>query len=284
MVQKWILSIGVLLISNRTTPTAPQFATFQLLAWDNGVYLYQRNSESGTTEFVQLVDLSVGAKLHFLTAPLDPSLEQSGKPSSPVFQRRTIDYFWQRFRQSYTGAFSVQSGVFYGLYNRHNAQLSFPLKYQNKYLSYGCCNTDPCSKKALVLYLKHAAIRAYHNQDNHPLPITHSLSKSARHIIVGVAPNCNKDGLGRNKHPRTYLGIEDADGDKRYETVVIYTGAPVTEQQAQQTLATFGVQDALLLGGSTQLIYRDSSLFPWRDIVPQAIGVQAAPLFAGFSF
>jgi hypothetical protein len=106
-----------------------------------------------------------------------------------------------------------------------------------------------------------------------------SLSKSnlygssAPNILGGLSENADK-GI-YTYTGRTFVGIDDADGNGSYETVLIFNSSYARQVDAAAVLRSFGADKVIMFdgGGSTQLQCGSTSYISSSRTIPQTIGV-----------
>ena len=253
-------------------------SSFRLERQGNGVQLYKRIDKNGYPELLQVVDLQAGARVVFW---VENTINAQQQLPDPTFQRNLLTVIWRRFRQQYSNAFSLCSGAFFGWYTPTTARLPFPLKINNQIKSYGY-GEDKYDQWLLALYRNNAVLKPYKRPSNVPA----SLAQAAN-IIVGLAPQCNKDGLGHKSVGRTYIAVKDTpakganSGDGIYETILIYQGN-CTEKQAYNTLKSCGAAQIMMLCGGpvAQLVCQNKFYKLTEEKLPQTIGVIEATSYA----
>lgn len=107
-------------------------------------------------------------------------------------------------------------------------------------------------------------------------------ASTAPDIIAGLAEDA---GRHPNSSPgRTFVGIDDRDHDKRYETILIFNSKAATAPRAADVLRGFGADKVMMLDGgdSTQLICRGRPYLQSESsrAVPQMLAVTGGLPFA----
>jgi len=102
-------------------------------------------------------------------------------------------------------------------------------------------------------------------------------------MLAGLREDADKGP--QNYTGRTFVGIDDANQDNIYETVLIFNSKTARQPDAAQILRDFGADRLLMLdgGGSTQLVCRSGAYIESSRTIPQAILVvskSAEPLSA----
>lgn len=247
---------------------------FHLLRAGSGVQMYIKQYPAGTPDYVQIIDLSQGARLRLLHGPIvDPGVGKGtfGGPN-PRFQRQTLDFFWKQLQTSDPGkAFCVVNGGFFYL-NEQPGFLSYPLKVDGRMVTEGYPSDLYAGHKIfLELWSDQALIRPLTSEDLY--------TSTAADIQGGLSEAANKRA---NKYvPRTFIGLADQDGNGRYEILLVFNTQTARQVDAVQVLHDFGAAQVMMLdgGGSTQLWCDDQSLIASDRPIPQAVGiVAAAPL------
>ncbi|HSM58294.1 MAG TPA: phosphodiester glycosidase family protein [Candidatus Sulfomarinibacteraceae bacterium] len=243
---------------------------FELWTSAPGVEVYE--SEDGA-EFVQLVDLRSGARLDFwYKLAAGPSPINQGRSegiyggNSPAFERHYLASVWEEVAAA--EAVCLANGQFFRdtINGRwvDPTELAFPLKSDGVMVSEGYERYRfRRHRQMLALWPAEAAIM--------PLNRAALYSSTAPDIIAGLAETASV----RSSEPlgRTFVGTADRDGDGRSETVLIYSGEAVTQQEATATLRAFGANAVMMLdgGGSNQLLCEGSSLINRVRPLPQMI-------------
>lgn len=239
----------------------PQFAPEWICP---GVTLYRHQSE-----FVQVIELDQGASVHFLSGDItDPRQGQGAYGGDdPELLRQTAGEAWSEFIDTYPEGVCLTNGQFFRNDANAATELAFPVKGDDRVVSDGYAGETeyPTEKLMLEVWLDHAQIR----------PFTPELmqTSTAPNMIVSLTPTADKDP--QRATGRTFIGVQDQDGDQRSETVLILTGKSLTQPQATQILKDFGAGQIIMLdgGGSTQLFCQGIPYLESPRTVPQMIGV-----------
>ena len=95
----------------------------------------------------------------------------------------------------------------------------------------------------------------------------------ATNFIVGLQENADK-GV-EDQTGRTFVGVQDKDGDRLYETILIFTSKQATQPHATNVLKSFGATQVMMLdgGGSTQLICQGNNYIDSQRTIPQMIAI-----------
>ncbi|MFC2025941.1 hypothetical protein ACFLUC_01970, partial [Chloroflexota bacterium] len=100
-------------------------------------------------------------------------------------------------------------------------------------------------------------------------------SSSAPDILGGLTEDANKKP--KNFTGRTFVGIDDRNGDKNFETLIILNTLTARQVDAAGVVREFGADKVIQFdgGGSTQLTCHDRPYVGSERIIPQSIGVSA---------
>lgn len=271
--------LGLFLLLSLWSGAAPAAAPepkpppgFELLLSERGVWLYRRLYRSGAPDFVQVVDLSQGAGVRLLHAPLAEPRPQKGVwgGPDPRFGLRSLEAYWQEAAASSPYAFCVANGQFFYM-PETPTRLALPLKMDGVVLTegFGYPQYEPKQRLMLELWAGHAAI--------HSLTQEALYASTAPDILGGLAEDANK--RARSAVGRTFVGVEDRDGDGRSETLYVLNTSIASQVDAAGALREFGARQVMMLdgGGSTQLICRGQEYVASERPIPQALAVLAAP-------
>lgn len=276
---KWWIVLSVLMIV--AIPAVPVFADlgtqtvppdFELVDFDVGTELYRKDYPGWNPDFVQVVNLGLGAQIKLFHGPVvEPGTGNGGYGGdNPSFQRQPLRQVWDEFAGSNPRSFCLTNGQFF--VDEVNGQvidpttLAFPLKTDGEYISDGYgIGEYPNQKLMLELWDDRADIVPLTEKDLN--------SSTAPNIIAGLAEDADKGPMVLTG--RTFIGIDDRDQDGRYETVLIFNSKTATQTNAAQVLRDFGADKIIMLdgGGSTQLICKGTDLVSSPRTVPQSIGV-----------
>lgn len=244
---------------------------FALVRSDTGVALYQKNYPGGSPDFVQVVRLDQGAVLKpLITSIADPRQGRGVYGGSDArFRSQSLSAYWGQFSANYPTAFCVANGQFFYM-KEYPTRLPFPLKIDGEVVTDGYGIKDfPDQKLMLELWPGRADIT--------PLSQEALYASSAPDIIAGLtedAPKQKKRYTGR-----TFVGLDDLDGNGYYETLLVLTTKTARQIDAAEVLRSFGADKVMMLdgGGSTQLSCQGDSYIFSERILPQAIGILAGP-------
>jgi hypothetical protein len=244
---------------------------FNRILWGTGVSLYKIDNykEYGNPAYVQTVALNRGASVQLLHGDITvPGGNGVYGGKNPKILRASLETIWNE--QVTPNSFCIFNGAFFDN-NRQtmliDTYLSFPLKKDGVLVS-GGAHDDPHDGKILMLELwpNKADIRRLTKEA--------LAASNAPNIVAGLAEDFPK---GRLIDGRTFLGIDNADGDasNTYETILIFSSTRARQvADAAQTLRDFGADKVIQLdgGGSTQFKCRnDSYLTGDNRTLPQTI-------------
>ena len=179
-------------------------AGFRLVENRPGVALYRKDYQNGSPDYVQVVDLSVGASVDLLYGKPQGN---DGKKSqgifdgaNPAFGYRTIHGYWQAYAQTQLEAFCVTNGQFFFM-PENPAPLALPLKVDGNVVAEGFGYPQyPEKQLMLALWPDRADI----------LPLTHE------NLYGTTAPDAIGDEaleelLGRLEHASASIGMASRD-------------------------------------------------------------------------
>jgi cell pole-organizing protein PopZ len=264
-----LCALIILTFNSGYAATAPP--GFYLVKSQNGVQLYRKDYPGGAPDFVQVVDLSLGAAVKPLHGAItDPGIGQGVYGGNDArFRSRSLANYWQSFSAENPSAFCITNGQFFYMLE-YPTRLPFPLKVDGNLITDGYGIKDfPGKKLILELWPGKADIV--------PLSNDALLSSSAPDIIAGLtedAPKRIKFAVGR-----TFFGVADQNGDSTYDTVLVFNSSISRQEEAANVLRSFGADKVMMLdgGGSTQLSCEGKSYIYSERLIPQAIGIMAAP-------
>jgi hypothetical protein len=245
---------------------------FGLVSAAPGVALYQKNYANGSPDYVQVADLSLGVRVGVLHGEIINPGNGGGVygGDNPRFNRLSIQQFWNKFSTSLSGAFCVSNGQFFRLADSPTP-LPFPLKQGGEIRTDGYGIKEfPGQKLMLEIWPDHLDIRELSQEALY--------SSSAPDIVAGLSEDAEK--ASKKVVGRTFIGIDDRDGDDGYETLLIFNTRTARPQAAVEVLRSFGAEKVMMLdgGGSTQLICQDQVMINTDRLIPQALGIAAADL------
>lgn len=244
---------------------------FYLVASAPGVNLYRKDYAGGSPDFVQVVDLSQGARLvtmHGEISQLRPGKGAYGGNDARI-QAQSLQKFWKQLTARFDDAFCVFNGQFFYM-PESPTRLPFPLKVGGEIITDGYgLNEFPENKLILELWSDKADIR--------PLSQESLYLSTAPDVIGGLTQTANK--RSDRYVGRTFIGIDDRNQDGASEIVLVFNSKLSRQVDAANILGQFGADQVMMLdgGGSAQLICQGEALVSSDRAIPQAFGVVAAP-------
>jgi hypothetical protein len=252
------------------TPLTDIPAGFRLVDAALGVQIYRKDYTNGSPDFVQVIDLSQGARLELLHGEITearPAKGSFGGPD-PRMTSLAMETYWQQTQSEDPYAFCVTNGTFFYM-PEYPTRLAFPLKVQGELITEGWgIDTYIDQKLILELWPDRANIQDLSEQALY--------ASEAPDILGGLTEQANK----RAKYAvgRTFIGLDDRDRDGERETILILNTQTATQSSAAAVLRDFGAERVMMLdgGGSTQLLCRSGWHIRSDRPVPQALAVIAA--------
>lgn len=234
-----------------------------------GIDLYKKDYPGGSPDYVQVLDLSQGARLKPMIRSIsDPGLGQGVYGGNDAhFRSQSLSAYWQELVSQESSAYCVVNGQFFYMLE-YPTRLPFPLKIDGKILTDGYGIKDfPDQKLMLELWPGRADIVALSKQSLY--------SSTAPDIIAGLteeAPKAKKRYTGR-----TFIGLTSPNGSGQFNTLMIFNTKTARQVDAAEVLKSFGAQKVMMLdgGGSTQLLCRGKPFIYSERLIPQAIGIIA---------
>ncbi|MGB3510456.1 MAG: phosphodiester glycosidase family protein [Microcoleaceae cyanobacterium] len=237
---------------------------FEVVSNSPGITLYQKD-----LDYVQMINLSQGASVNFMYGNITDLRSDKGAygGNDPQFERKNISQVWSNLFSENKYLFCITNGQFFRDDRKSSTELAFPVKSDGIIVSDGYAGEIefPDEKLMLELWDKKALITKFK-------PTSLKLS-TAPNLIVGLEENADK---GINKETgRTFIGVQDRDGDRLNETILIFTSKQATQPDAARVLKSFGATKVMMLdgGGSTQLICQGNSYISSSRTIPQTIAV-----------
>ncbi|MBN2548106.1 MAG: phosphodiester glycosidase family protein [Anaerolineales bacterium] len=243
---------------------------FQLILAEPGVALYRKDYPNGSPDFVQIIDLGQGAALdlqHGQITDVRPGKGVYGG-NDPRFGQLPLTQFWRQAKNQSQYAFCVTNGQFFYM-PESPTRLAFPLKVDGEVISDGwAIQQYPEQKLMLELWEDHADIT--------PLTKETLYGSQAPNIIAGLTEEANKKA--KYAVGRTFFGVDDLDGDGRFETVLVINTQTARQVEVADVLRQWGADKVMMLdgGGSTQLLCKGTSYIISERLIPQAIAVYSA--------
>ena len=237
---------------------------FQIISNSQGATLYQKD-----LDYLQVVDLTQGAKINFIYGNITELGIKKGAygGNDPQFERQTISQVWSNLSSETSSLFCITNGQFFRNDKNSSTGLAFPVKSDGIIVSDGYAGEIefPDEKLMLEVWNDRALITNFQ-------PNNLQLS-TAPNLIVALQENADK-GV-ENQTGRTFIGVQDKDGDRLHETILIFTSKQATQPHAANVLKSFGATQVIMLdgGGSTQLICQGNSYISSPRTIPQMIAI-----------
>ncbi len=268
LIAGFLASLPASLVQARANEVTPP-PGFELVDSGPAVELYRKDYPGGTPDYVQVINLSGGARLTLLHGPIASPGEGLGAfgGDSPSFSRQTLQQYWDSFAAGDSQAFCLVNGTFFST-GDDPTPLAFPLKKDGKVVSQGYGAEEyPNQKWMLELWPDRAQIR--------PLSADALASSSAPQIVAGLSEDADKDPSALVG--RTLAGVLDADGDGQAETVLIFTSKTSRQADSAGVLRAFGADQVMMLDGgeSAQMICRNNPYVYSNRSLPQVIGISS---------
>lgn len=252
------------------TPLTGLPPEFRLVDAALGVQLYRKDYANGSPDFVQVIDLGQGARLALLHGEITEARPEKGSfgGPDPRMTSPALQTYWQQARGEDAHTFCVTNGAFFYM-PEYPTRLPFPLKVDGQLITEGW-GIDTYTGEQLILELwpERANIQQ--------LSRAALYGSKAPDILGGLTEQANK----RAKYAvgRTFLGLDDRDGDGEQETILILNTQTALQSSAAAVLRDFGADQVMMLdgGGSTQLLCRSGWHIRSDRPIPQALAVIAA--------
>jgi len=251
-----------------TEPDPP--AGYRLQDEGIGVQLFQKDYQGGKPDYVQVIDLRQGAGLKLLHGPITAAREGRGQfgGADARIAYQSIKQYWSQADSSNDKVFCVINGQFFYM-PESPTRLALPLKVDNEQVTdgFGYKQYEPEDVLMLELWDDRARIRQLSG-------LALNASK-APDILGGLSENANKKI--KNAVGRTFVGLDDRDGDRTYETILVFNTSSATQKAAAEALRSFGADKVMMLdgGGSTHLLCKNEWYIPSERLIPQAIVIVA---------
>ena len=281
MSNKYQLVIGIVILVSLWAPTpvladadrlqAPE--GFKLIAEAPGVQLYRKSYNNGAPDYVQIINLSLGAQLVPLHGGIAEARPEKGVygGSDPRFYSKSLQKYWAELTSLHPNAFCVTNGQFFYM-PEYPTRLPFPLRLNNQVISDGYdLRGFPDQKLLLLLWSGKADIV--------PLERETLYNTLATHAVAGLSEDARKSPT--KYVGRTFVGIDDRDGDGQSELVLVFSTRSARQKDAAAVLRSFGADRVMMLdgGGSAQLACQGVDYVASERLLPQVLGVVAAPIF-----
>jgi len=254
------------------TPIIPD--DFVLKQAATGAQLYKKDYKKGNPDFVQVISLDLGAEVEPLVGDIVDYRAGQGVygGNDPKFTSKTLATYWDDYAATHANAFCVINGGFFYM-KEYPTRFPFPLKKDGVILSDGYGIKDFVGQKSILeLWGGYADILELNQESLY--------TSQAPDIIGGLTEDANK--AADKIVGRTFMGVDDRDGDGKFETILIFSTKSARQIDAANTLRNFGADKVIMLDGgeSAQLICQGDTLIESERLLPQAIGISAAPSFS----
>jgi len=258
----------------------PQPIDLKTIDSEYGLYLYRKDYQNGNPDFIQALDLSKGAGLLLMHAPIREVLTSKGQygGDDARFESRSLQDYWREASIQNENAFCVTNGSFFYM-PEYPTRLPFSLKVDGEIVTEGFGGYGPQAyigqRLMLEIWDDHADIRE----------LTGSALKNstAPNIIAGLMEDANKNA--KKAVARTFVGIQDEDQDGEFEILYLLNTSTAVQTEVAATLRELGAEKIMMLdgGGSTQLICDGEWVIESERLIPQAIATYAGvpPLVSG---
>ena len=239
---------------------------FKIISNSKGTTLYQKD-----LDYLQVIDLTQGAKIDFIYGNITDNGTTKGAygGNDPQFERQTISQVWSNLSSENSSLFCITNGQFFRNDRNSSTALAFPVKSDGIMVSEGYAGEIefPDEKLMLEVWNNRALISKFQ-------PNSLKLS-TAPNLIVGLQENADK-GV-EDQTGRTFIGVQDQDGDRLHETILIFTSKQATQHHATNVLKSFGATQVIMLdgGGSTQLICQGNNYINSPRTIPQMITISS---------
>jgi len=244
---------------------------FRLVTSASGVKLYRKDYKNGTPDFVQVINLSLGAEIVPMHGKITETREGKGVygGSDPRLRSQALNKYWQDLQGFSTDAFCVSNGQFFYMLE-YPTRLPFPLRVDSQVVTDGYGLRNYPNQKLLLLLWPNKADIVY-------LDKATLYGTSAPHAIAGLTEDARKSPT--KYVGRTFVGVDDLDGDGAAEIVLVFSTRSARQKDAASVLRSFGADKVMMLdgGGSAQLTCQGKAYVASERPIPQAIGVLAAP-------
>lgn len=230
-----------------------------------GVKVYKKNYSGGQPDYVQVVDLSTGAKIKLMTGDITSSGTGHGlyNGDNAMMKRQTLKSAWDDFIFNENDAVCITNGQFFANVKKGKpTNLSFPTKIDG-FLMDGNAPQYTGKKLIFKIHNGHAEINNF----------SEDIRVLSNNSLVGLTEDADK-GINTRK-ARTFIGVLDNDNNGKNEIVLIFNSQFSTQPEAATILKDFGASKVVMFdgGGSTQLICNSNSLISSSRGIPQTIGV-----------
>lgn len=243
---------------------------FHLVDAAQGVQLYRKDYTNGSPDYVQVIDLSLGARVELAFGEITevrPEKGSFGGPD-PRMTSPALQTYWQKINSQEKDAFCVTNGGFFYM-PEYPTRLAFPLKVDGQIITEGW---------GIDTYIgEHLILELWDDQaDIQELSAEALYDSEAPDILGGLTELANK--RAKFAVGRTFVGVDDRDGNREHEILLILNTQTAVQSAAAQVLRDFGADEVMMLdgGGSTQLLCRSGYHINSDRPIPQALAVIAA--------
>jgi len=265
-----LLLIIVSWVPLNTVSANPEFAApdgFYPILADNGVDMYRKDYPGGTPDFVQVVSMNHGGGLQLLHGEVSELRNGQGSfgGNDARISAKPLRQFWNEVNSAGSGAFCVLNGQFFKM-GEAPTRLPFALKVNGQIISDGYGHHEfPGQTLMLEVWADRVDIKALSKETLY--------ASSAPNIVAGLTEDARKSP--QKYVARTFVGVDDRNGDGTYETALIFNTQSARQKDAAGVLRDFGADKVMMLdgGGSTQLICKDEFYIKSDRQIPQAIAV-----------
>ena len=242
---------------------------YRVITTRSGVQCYQKDNAGGAPDYVCIVDLRQARVRTVHSAR-----------SGDNFGCKSLRNLWNDAAALESGIITraiVINGTFFGT-DFYPTQFAFPYKQEGTLLTYGKdCPAHVPSVRNLHLWWdrQYAAVSTYSCSAVDQAALTSF--GSAPDILGTLDWTYSKNST--SPIPRTFVGVQDQDGNGTRETLLIFSSALATQSYARQQLINFGANEIVMFdgGGSSALIINGIDKVSTARTLPNALVVLAGP-------
>lgn len=236
---------------------------FNQIKSGTGFRLFRKDYSGGQPDFVAVVDLRY-ATMRNLTGAYT-------RPWDGSVYRKSMANFWNDAVAGNTSTRSARmviNGAFFST-NDDPTPLAFGLKSNGTVIHYGYGVSEyPGLVKTFHINMSasRAAINTYATSNFDGV-------NSSPDVVGALDPAANKSAS--SFVPRTFVGVQDSNGDGNFETVFTYSSAYARQVDATSVLQAFGASRIAMMdgGGSTGLIVDGTTYIAAGRTVPHAFAI-----------
>ena len=246
-------------------------AGFKAVHTAEGVVHYKKDYAGGQPDHVIVVDLTKAHVRSFFGAIKPAGNGPLGGPN-PHIQRQSLGAFWNQAKAANSKAFAVVNAQFFST-NANPTPLAFSVKAAGQVVSDGYGIKSEFVGQMRLL------------QANGPQQWARIIGFSEAELEGDAAPemvaildkNANK-GVN-TKTGRTFLGVRDANGDGKGETLYVFCTKFASQVDAAKVLSDFGATQMGMVdgGGSSQLIVQGQGQVTSSRTIPHVLAVISGP-------